>query len=141
MVVHLSLMGRMFMLMGAMLAGVVMIMHMRILGVAVLVRMFMDVFVNMSVSVFVGVDRAPVSVLMAVSMGMLMGMQMTVFMFADHKRILPTEKLQVFHKPISLTVMFKLTIVNKPLERIYVESRSLRPLAGAPGACAEVVAP
>jgi hypothetical protein len=82
--VHLGLMRRMFVLMEAVLAGVVMIMHVRILGVAVLVGMFVDVFVNMGMGVFVGVDRAPMRVLMAVSMGMLVGMQMTVFVFADH---------------------------------------------------------
>ncbi len=129
------------MLMGAVRAGVIMIMHVRILDMAMLMRMFMDVFVNVRVGVFVGMDRAPVSVLMAMSMGMLMGMQMTVLMFANHKRFLPPEKLQVFHKPIGFTVMFKLTIVNKPWERIYAESRGFRPLPGAPGAYAEVVTP
>jgi hypothetical protein len=92
MLVHLGLMRRMFVLMGAMLPGVVMIMHVRILDVAVLMRMFMDVFVNVRVGVFVGVHRAPMGVLMAMSMGMLMGMQMPVFVFADHNRILPPEK-------------------------------------------------
>jgi hypothetical protein len=82
--VHLGLMRRMLMLMEAVLAGVVMIMHVRILGVDVLVGMFMDVFVNMGVGVFVGVDRALMRVLMTVSMGMLVGMQMPVFVFADH---------------------------------------------------------
>jgi len=86
MVVHLGLMRRMFMLMGAVLAGVIMIMHVRILDMAMLMRMFMDVFVNVRVGVFVGMDRAPVSVLMAMSMGMLMGMQMTVFVFANHDK-------------------------------------------------------
>jgi len=37
-------------------------------------------------------------------MSVLMGMQMTVLMFAKHNKILPPEKLRVFHKPIKLNV-------------------------------------
>jgi hypothetical protein len=113
MLVHLGLMGWMFMLMEAMLAGVIMIMHVHILGVAVLMGMFVDVLVNMGMGVFVGVNRVPMSVLMAVSMGVLVGMQMTVFVFAFHDKILPTEKLGVFHKPIDSNIVVELTNVNK----------------------------
>jgi len=104
MVVHLGLMGWMFVLMESMLAGVVMIMHVHILGVAVLMGMFVDMFVNMGVGVFVSVDCAPMVMLMTMGMSVLMGMQMTVLMFAEHNKILPPEKLRVFHKPIKLNV-------------------------------------
>jgi len=104
MVVDLGLMGRMFVLMGSMLAGVVMVMHVHILGVAVLMGMLVNMFVNMGVGVFVSVGRAPMGMLMAVGMSVLMGMQMTVLMFTEHNKILPSEKLRVFHKPIKLNV-------------------------------------
>lgn len=51
MVVELRLMSRMFMLMGSVLAGVVMIMHMYELAVAMFMRMFMKVFMGMNVGV------------------------------------------------------------------------------------------
>ncbi len=116
-----------------MLAGVVMIMHVRILGVAVLMGMLVDVFVNMGVGVFVGVDLAPVSVLMAVSMDMLVGMQMPVFVFADHNEILSSKKLQVFHKPVVLIIMFKLTTVNNH-QSISEKGWASRPPAAPSGA-------
>ena len=101
MVVDLRLVGRMFMAMGSVLAGVVMIMHVHILGVAMLMRMFMDVFMGMGVGVFVGVHGIPMGVRMAVLMGMLMRVQVPVLMFSFHGLILPSEKLQVFQKPIN----------------------------------------
>jgi hypothetical protein len=114
MIVPFGLMGRVFMVMGSVVAGVVVIMHVDILGVAMLMRMFVDVFVNMGVGVFVSVDGAPMGVLVAMGMGMLMGMQVAVFMFANHKRILPSEKWRVFHKPIKSILMVELTNVNNP---------------------------
>jgi hypothetical protein len=54
--VCLRLMSRMFMAMESVLAGVVMIMNVRIPGMAMLMGMFMDVFVGVGVSVFMAMD-------------------------------------------------------------------------------------
>jgi hypothetical protein len=100
MFVYLRLMGQMLVTMGAVFPGVLMVMHVAILGVAMLMRVFMDVFMGMRVGVFVAVDFALMSVRMAVRVGMLMSVQVHVFVFSFHGRFLPSEKLQVFHKPI-----------------------------------------
>ncbi len=111
-VVHFGFMGRMLMVMGSMLTGMVMIMHVGILGMAVFMRMFVDVFVNMGVGVLVGVNHVPVGVRMAMNMGVFMGMQVAVFVFPFHAEVLPSEKLQVFHKPIDSTIILLITSVN-----------------------------
>lgn len=72
MVVDFRLVSRMFMVMGSVLAGMVMVMHMHLRGMAMLMRMFMNVFMYVCMGMFVGVDRAPMSVWMTVHVGMLM---------------------------------------------------------------------
>ena len=105
-VMHLGLMGRMLVFMGPMLAGMVMVMDMHILGMAVLVRMFMNVFMDVRVGVLVGVDLVPMGVRMTMNMGMFMGMQVAVLVFPFHAKILPSEKSGVFHKPVIFILMF-----------------------------------
>jgi hypothetical protein len=56
MLVGLRLMSRMFMGMEAVLTGVVMIMNVCIPGMAMLMGMFMDVFMSVGVGVFMGMD-------------------------------------------------------------------------------------
>ena len=56
MLVSLRLMSRMFMGVEAVLAGVVMIMNVRIPGMAMLMGMFMDVFMGVGVGVFMVMD-------------------------------------------------------------------------------------
>jgi hypothetical protein len=106
-VMFLVFMSRVFVLMAAMLPGMLMVMYMCITGMVMLMRMFMKMLMRMDmfmlvemnhllvnmlmgvfgVPMFVGVSLTmdmPMAVLMAVDMGMLMRMQMLVFVLAFH---------------------------------------------------------
>jgi hypothetical protein len=77
-------MGWMDMVMGPMVPGVIVIVHMLVSSVGVLVGMFMLVLMPMEMFVLVGVDFLPVPVFMGVYMGVLVGMVVLVFMGAFH---------------------------------------------------------
>ena len=77
-------MGWMNMVMGAVVSGVLVVMHMLVSTVGVLVGMFMLVLMAMGMVVLMGVDFLPVPVFMGVYMGVLVGMPMLVFMCAFH---------------------------------------------------------
>lgn len=72
------------MVMGPMVSGVIVVVHMLVFTMGVLVGMFMVVFMAMEMFVFVGVDFLPVPVFMGVYMGVLVGMVVLVFMGAFH---------------------------------------------------------
>ena len=72
------------MVMGAVVSGVLVVMHMLVSTVGVLVGMFMLVLMAMGMVVLMGVDFLPVPVFMGVYMGVLVGMPMLVFMCAFH---------------------------------------------------------
>jgi hypothetical protein len=77
-------MGRMGMVMGPMVSGVIVVVHMLVSSVGVLVGMFMLVLMAMEMFVFVGVDFLPVPMFLGVDMGVLVGMPVLVFMGAFH---------------------------------------------------------
>lgn len=106
-IVDFGFVSRVLVLMDAVLAGVLMSMHVRIANMVMLMRMLMKVlmrvgvrvlvqvpqfFVSMFVAVFldggvrmlVQVSVVSVSMLMAVFVGVLVGMQVPVFMFTFH---------------------------------------------------------
>jgi len=83
-IVCLRFMGWMNMVMGAVVSGVLVVMHMLVSTVGVLVGMFMLVLMAMGMVVLMGVDFLPVPVFMGVYMGVLVGMPMLVFMCAFH---------------------------------------------------------
>lgn len=113
MLVHLGLMGRVDMLMGAMvLPDMVVFMHMSISGMLMGVRMLVEVLMGVGVNMLVGVNLTAMAMLMFVPVGVFVGMQVFVFVSAFHGKILPSEKLGVFHKPVEFMILVKLTHVN-----------------------------
>jgi hypothetical protein len=83
-IVCLRFMGWMDMVMGPMVSGVVMVVHMLVSSVGVLVGMFVLVLMAMGMFMLVGVDFIPMPMFMGVYMGMLVGMPVFVFMCAFH---------------------------------------------------------
>jgi hypothetical protein len=77
-------MGWMDMVMGAVVSGVIVVVHALIFTMGVVVGMFMLVLMAMEMLVLVGVDFLPVPVFMGVYMGVLVGMPVLVFMGAFH---------------------------------------------------------
>jgi|GEM_PF-6926715 len=90
MIMDFGVMGRMFMLMRAMLAAVLMVMHMDVTGMRVGVRMFMHVFMLMNVSMFVSMNHLAMAMLMSMYVGMLMIMQVSMFVSPFHYFLLPS---------------------------------------------------
>jgi hypothetical protein len=80
----LVFMRRVFVLMGSVLAGVPMVMHMGIAGMAVLMDMLMDMLMRVRVLMLVYMNNFLVTMLMAMYMRMLMGVQMLMFMLPFH---------------------------------------------------------
>lgn len=83
-IVRLRFMGWMDMVMGAVVSGVIVVVHVLVSSVGVLVGMFMVVFMAMEMFVLVRVDFLPVPVFMGVHMIVLVGMVGLVFMGAFH---------------------------------------------------------
>jgi hypothetical protein len=82
------------MLMGAVFPRVLMVARMRIYVTGRLPGMPMHMPMDMLMSVFVGMDFLPMPVFMAVSMGMLMDMQMLMFGYFCHGSLPPKFGLQ-----------------------------------------------
>ena len=84
------------MIMRTVLPGVLMLVHLGIARMGMLMGMFMEMLMEMLMSVGVGVlmemDFVPMPVLMAVHVGMLMGVQMLMFVLAFHGCLLLLEK-------------------------------------------------
>lgn len=78
------LMGRMLVLVRAMLPGVLMVVDMGVNAVAVLMGMLVQMLMGMRMRVLMQMGFLPMLVLMAVIMGMVVGVQMLMFMFAFH---------------------------------------------------------
>jgi hypothetical protein len=85
--VDFRLMRRMHMLMAAMLSGMLMGMHVRIFCMSMLVGMLVQVLMGVRVRVLMRMDYICVKMLMAVHMGMLMRVQMFMFVLAFHDRL------------------------------------------------------
>jgi hypothetical protein len=107
-VMFLVLMSRVFVLMAAVLPGVLMVMHMGITDMGVLMGVFMEVLMRMGMFMLVKMNHLlvnmlmgvfgvpmlvcvrfltvdmPVTVFMAVDMGMSVGVQMLVFVLSFH---------------------------------------------------------
>jgi hypothetical protein len=96
--VGLRVMRRMFMVMAAMLSGMLMVMHMGIFGMSVLVRMLVQMHMSVRVRMLMRMDYLFMMMLMAVHMGMLMRVQMLVFVFSFHDR-LPLKDSQFLTNP------------------------------------------
>ena len=77
-------MGWMDMVMGAVVSGVIVVVHALIFTMGMVVGMFMLVLVAMKMFVLVGVDFIPMLMFMGVYMGVLVGMPVLVFMGAFH---------------------------------------------------------
>ncbi|MFP3869201.1 MAG: hypothetical protein ACLFUU_13795 [Desulfobacteraceae bacterium] len=90
MVVDFSVMSRMFMLMGAVLTGVLMIMHVDVPPVGMRVGMLMHVFMLVNVSVLVAMNQISMAMLMRVHVLVLMVMEMPVLVGSFHYRLLPS---------------------------------------------------
>jgi hypothetical protein len=86
MVMHLCFMRRMLVVVGTMLPGMLVLMHVDISSMAMLMWMFMKVLVRVGVRVFMGVHDIHMLVLMAVLMGVFVSMQVPVFVGAFHRR-------------------------------------------------------
>lgn len=77
-------MSWMDMVMGAVVSGVIVVVHVFVSTMGMVVGMFMLVLMAMEMFVLVGVDFLPVPVFMGVKMGVFVGMQVLVFMCAFH---------------------------------------------------------
>ena len=89
-VVFLFLMGRVHMLMGTVfLPAVVVPMHMLIPGMLMPVGMLVEVLMGVGVRMLVAVHLVAVVMLMVVLVGVFVGMQVLVFVFAFHGWSLP----------------------------------------------------
>ena len=84
MVVNLGFMGRMFVIMRPMFSRMIVIVHMDIPTMFVLVNMLVNMFMTVGVRMLVGVLYVPMRMLMAMDVGVLMGVDVFVFMFAFH---------------------------------------------------------
>jgi len=84
MFVRLRFMGRMLVLVTAVFPGMDMVMHVGIRPMGMFMGMLVQMLVGVHVLVLMQVDFVPVPMLMAVHMGMVMGVQMLMFVFALH---------------------------------------------------------
>ena len=96
------LLRRVLVLMGTVLLGVAMGMHLDINGMLVGVGMFVKVPVGMGVGMFVGVNTRFMLMLMVMRMGVIVGMQVFVFM-------------RIFHDQVSLDIYFPIKIRKNTL--------------------------
>lgn len=83
-VVGFQLVARMVMFMGAVVAGVVMIMHVAGPLVGVFVQMLMQMLVGVAVGVFVRMILPVMCMLVGMRVAMVMGMQVLMFVFSFH---------------------------------------------------------
>ncbi|AEB10538.1 hypothetical protein [Desulfobacca acetoxidans] len=90
MIVHFGIMCRMFMLMGAMLTHVFMVVLMDVCHMRMGMTMLMDMFMLMDVSMFVRMNHLAVAMLMIMPVCMLMIMQMPMFVDSLHFVLLPS---------------------------------------------------
>jgi|UniRef100_A0A7C3SIE5 hypothetical protein len=74
MFMNLLVMRRMFMLVGAVLSGVIMVMNMRIPHMRMFVRMFMEMLMGVNMGMLMQMHYFAMPVLMAVDMRVFMGM-------------------------------------------------------------------
>ena len=81
----LVFMRRVFVLMAAVLPGVLMVMYMGITGMGMLMGMLMNMLMFMRVLMLMRMFFLTVDMLMAVHVRMFVGMQMFVFVLAFHK--------------------------------------------------------
>lgn len=79
-------MAGMVMVMSAMVARVVMVVHLGSTAMGVLVEMLVQVLVAMSMGVLMAVHRAVVGMLMRVRMSVVVPMQMLVLVFSLHDK-------------------------------------------------------
>jgi hypothetical protein len=82
--VNLGVMGRMLVVVCAVLSRVFMTMNLFRSGMGVLMRLFMHMSAGMAMRVFMGMRLASMLVLVSMGMGVFVGMKMFVFMFFFH---------------------------------------------------------
>lgn len=81
-------MGRMVVIVGSVLTRVIVVMDFASLGMAVVVTVLMEVLVVVYMGVFVAMFASVVGMFVQVSMGMVVAMQMFVFVFSFHGELL-----------------------------------------------------
>jgi len=84
MFMSLCLMPRMIMIVRPVLSGVIMVMNLGFLAVAMLMKVLVEMFVGMVVSMVVDMLRPVVGVFVRVGMGMIVPVQMLVFVLSFH---------------------------------------------------------
>ena len=84
--VRFRLVTGMVMVVGTMVSSVHVVVDVTISAMGMVVQVLMDVFVTVGVCMFVRVDRVPVGMLMAVGMGVLVSMQVSMLMLTLHLR-------------------------------------------------------
>lgn len=85
MLMHLVHMPRMIVIVRPVIAGVVVVVGVRIGPVRMLMLVLVQVLVRMAVGMLVGVGFVPMGMFMGVGVTMLVGVQMLVFVFAFHQ--------------------------------------------------------
>ena len=92
MLMECGVMSGVLMIMRTVLPGVLMLVHLGIARMGMLMGMFMEMLMSVGVGVLMQMDFVPMPVLMAVHVGMLMGVQMLMFVLAFHGCLLLLEK-------------------------------------------------
>lgn len=93
-------MREVLMLMRTVLPGVLMLVHLGIVRMGMLMGMFMEMLMSVGVGVLMQMDFLPMPVLMAMHVGMLMGVQVLMFVLAFHGCLPLLEKNLFNRSPI-----------------------------------------